>query len=120
MPYIPDVATFVSQGLNKRATFFGCNETGTTFIVFLPNVAYSFNSGQSTAKLEYTMSQTDAMIATGVRVAAQNGTADWPFCLGCALKNKDGSALPAGCNACFAKYCSSSTLASTNQGKEVV
>ncbi|KAK1073129.1 hypothetical protein LTR74_002095 [Friedmanniomyces endolithicus] len=30
MPFIPDVSTFVSRGLNKRATFFGCNETGTT------------------------------------------------------------------------------------------
>lgn len=41
MPFIPDVSTFVSEGLNKRATFFGCNETGTMFIVYLPNVAYT-------------------------------------------------------------------------------
>ena len=105
MPFIPDVATFVAQGLNKRATFFGCNETGTTFIVFLPNVAYSYNSGQSTAKLEYSVAETDAMIANGVQIATQNGTAGWPFCLACAVKNKDSKNLPAGCNACFAKYC---------------
>ncbi|KAK5127855.1 hypothetical protein LTR85_004972 [Meristemomyces frigidus] len=105
MPYIPDVSIFVSKGLNKRATFFGCNETGTTFIVYLPNVAYSYNSGQATSKLEYTKAETDAMIANGVQIATQNGTAGWPFCLGCAVKNGDVSSLPAGCNACFEKYC---------------
>ena len=105
MPFIPVAATFLAQGLNKRATFFGCNETGTTFIVFLPNVAYSYNSGQSTAKLEYSVAETDAMIANGVQVAIQGGATGWPFCLACAVKNKDGKSLPAGCNACFAKYC---------------
>ncbi|KAK3671932.1 hypothetical protein LTR78_008107 [Recurvomyces mirabilis] len=105
MPYIPPVSTFVSQGLNKRATFFGCNETGTTFIVFLPNVGYTYNSGQSTFKIEYTIPETDAMIANGNAIGTQNGTAGWPFCLACAVQNKDGASLPAGCNACFQKYC---------------
>ncbi|KAK0906207.1 hypothetical protein LTR02_006078 [Friedmanniomyces endolithicus] len=105
MPFIPDVSTFVSRGLNKHATFFGCNETGTTFMVWLPNVAYTYPSGQSTAKLEYTVAETDAMIANGNAIATQNGTAGWPFCLGCAVKNRDGGKLPAGCNACFEKYC---------------
>ncbi|EMC99122.1 hypothetical protein BAUCODRAFT_392388 [Baudoinia panamericana UAMH 10762] len=105
MPFIPTVDVFISQGLNTRATFFGCNETGTTFIVFLPNVGYTYNSGQSTFKIEYTIPETDAMIANGNAIATQNGTAGWPFCLACAVKNKDGASLPAGCNACFKKYC---------------
>ncbi|KAH9825810.1 Lysophospholipase 2 [Teratosphaeria destructans] len=105
MPYIPDVSTFVSEGLNKRATFFGCNETGTTFIVFLPNVDYTYDSGQSTSKVEYTVAETDAMIANGVQIANQNGTAGWSFCLACAIRNQDGTALPTGCNACFDRYC---------------
>ncbi|KAK4546539.1 hypothetical protein LTR36_001756 [Oleoguttula mirabilis] len=105
MPYIPDVSTFVSEGLNKRATFFGCNQTGTTFIVYLPNVAYSYDSGQATAKVEYTKAETDGMIANGVQIATQNGTAGWPFCLACAVKNGDASSLPAGCDACFDEYC---------------
>lgn len=106
MPYIPPVSTFVSEGLNKRATFFGCNEMGTMFIVFLPNVPYTYDSGQSTEKLEYTIPETDAMIANGVQIANQNGTAGWSFCLGCAVKNKDSAtSLPQGCNACFEKYC---------------
>ncbi|KAK5708282.1 hypothetical protein LTR97_000822 [Elasticomyces elasticus] len=105
MPFIPDVNTFVSKGLNKRATFFGCNETGTTFMVFLPNVAYTYNSGQPTSKVQYSVAETNAMINNGNAIATQNGTAGWPFCLACAVKNKEGSALPKGCNACFSKYC---------------
>lgn len=104
MPFIPDVNTFVTQGLNKRATFFGCNSTGTTLIVFLPNVGYSYNSGQSTFKVQYSVAETDAMIANGVNIGTQNGTAGWPLCLACAIKSKS-TPLPKGCNACFAKYC---------------
>ncbi|TKA81941.1 hypothetical protein B0A55_01944 [Friedmanniomyces simplex] len=105
MPFIPDVSTFVSQGLNKRATFFGCNETDTTFLVFLPNVAYTYDSGQSTEKVEYTVAETEAMIGNGNAIATQNGTVGWPFCLGCAVKNRDGGGLPKGCGACFERYC---------------
>ena len=69
MPFIPPVSTFVSEGLNKRATFFGCNQPGTMFIVYLPNVAYTFPSNQSTFKVEYTIPETDGMIANGVQIA---------------------------------------------------
>ena len=105
MPFIPDVSKFVSDGLNKRATFFGCNETGTMFIVYLPNVNYTYPSNQPTTKIEYTIPETDAMIANGVQIATQNGGEGWPFCLACAIKNKDGNKLPKECNACFDKYC---------------
>jgi lysophospholipase len=105
MPFIPDATTFLAQGLNKRATFFGCNQTNTVFIVFLPNVNYTYPSNQPTSKIEYTIPETDGMIANGVAVATQNGAADWPFCLACAIKNTDGSSLPSGCAACFQKYC---------------
>jgi lysophospholipase len=63
MPYIPPVSTFVSEGLNKRATFFGCNETGTVFMVWLPNVNYTYPSGQPTSKIEYTIPETDGMVS---------------------------------------------------------
>lgn len=107
MPYIPPVATFVARGLNKRATFFGCNETNTVFIVYLPNVAYSFPSNQPTSKIEYTKAETDAMIANGVLIATQNGDSNWAFCLACAIESQGGSGslLPSGCSACFDKYC---------------
>jgi lysophospholipase len=105
MPFIPDVGTFVSEGLNKRATFFGCNETGTVFIVYLPNVNYTYPSNQPTSKIQYSKEETDGMIANGVEIATQNGATDWPLCLACAIKNADGSKLPKRCNACFQKYC---------------
>lgn len=105
MPFIPDVSTFVSQGLNKRATFFGCNETGTTFIVYLPNVNYTFPSNEPTIKIQYSVAETDGMIANGMEIATQNGQKGWGFCLACAIKNGDGASLPDTCNACFDKYC---------------
>lgn len=105
MPFIPDVSTFVAKGLNKRATFFGCNSTNTVFIVYLPNVNYTFPSNQPTSKLQYSKAETDGMIKNGNQIATQNGDKNWPFCLACAVKHKDGSALPSGCNACFQKYC---------------
>jgi len=106
MPFIPDVSTFVSQGLNKRATFFGCGQTGTVFIVYLPNVNYTYPSNQPTSKVQYSKAETDAMIANGVQIATQNDNAGWPLCLACAIGNQNGRApTTKGCNACFTKYC---------------
>lgn len=105
MPFIPDVDMFVSEGLNKRATFFGCNETDTMFIVYLPNVNYTYPSNQPTIKIQYSKAETDAMIANGVQIGTQNDADNWPFCLACAIKNGDGASLPKRCNACFKQYC---------------
>ncbi len=106
MPFIPDVSVFVSEGLNKRATFFGCDQPDTVFIVYLPNVNYTFPSNEPTAKVQYTIKQTDGMIANGVRIATQNGEEGWPKCLACAIKNVNGTAPSGnGCEACFEKYC---------------
>ncbi|KKY26496.1 putative lysophospholipase 1 [Phaeomoniella chlamydospora] len=73
MPYIPSVETFIDEGLNTRATFFGCNDTSKITIIYLPNVAYTYDSGQSTSKLEYTEEETAGMISNGVAIATQNG-----------------------------------------------
>ena len=55
MPYVPDADTFVAQGLNKRATFFGCNATNDEiFFVYLPNVNYTYPSNQPTLKIQRT------------------------------------------------------------------
>ncbi|WPH02742.1 lysophospholipase [Acrodontium crateriforme] len=104
MPYIPDVATFVTEGLNKRATFFGCNDSTSAFVIYLPNVNYIYASNTPTFKLQYEKAETDGMIANGNAVAMQNGTEGWPFCLACGIMNlADG--LPDGCDACFERYC---------------
>jgi lysophospholipase len=61
MPVIPSVETFISQGLNKRATFFGCNDNSKITIVYVPNVNYTFPSNQPTSKLQYQPDETRGM-----------------------------------------------------------
>lgn len=104
MPYIPDVPEFLSKGLSKRATFFGCNEPHTTFIIYLPNVAYTFPSNQTTNKIQYSVSETNGMINNGNLVATQNGDAGWGLCFACGIKARETN-LPKECAACFEKYC---------------
>ncbi|KAK3718198.1 hypothetical protein LTR37_005313 [Vermiconidia calcicola] len=107
MPFIPPVETFVSQGLNKRATFFGCDgNNATMMIVYLPNVNYTYESNTPTAKLEYSERETKGMVGNGVEIATQGGEEGWAFCLACAMKHRDGmEGLPSGCGECFEKYC---------------
>lgn len=112
MPYIPDVTEFVSKGLNKRATFFGCNSastgvaSGKLFIIYLPNVNYTYASNQPTSKVQYSKAETIAMIGNGNAIASQNGDKGWPFCFACGIKAKDGVGnLPKGCGDCLKKYC---------------
>ncbi len=105
MPFIPSVNTFVSEGLNKRPTFFGCNETSKITIVYLPNVNYTFPSNEPTAKLQYAQDETEGMIANGVQIASMGGSLTWPTCLGCAFVMKSGSKLPNECQGCFSTYC---------------
>lgn len=105
MPYIPSVDTFISEGLNQRATFFGCNATDKITIVYLPNYNFTFQSNVPTAQLEYQPAETDEMVANGVAIASQNGTAGWGVCLGCAILSKTKAKLPSACGECFEKYC---------------
>lgn len=105
MPPIPPVSTFVAQGLNKRATFFGCNDPKQLTIVYLPNTNYTTNSGIPTSKVRYSVTESDAMVGNGVEIATQGGDAGWAVCLGCAIVMKTGQMLPDGCRACFEKYC---------------
>ncbi|KAI4135567.1 MAG: hypothetical protein LQ347_000568 [Umbilicaria vellea] len=105
MPYIPPVATFVSKGLNKRPTFFGCNDTSKITIVYLPNVNYTFPSNEPTAKLEYLQAETEGMVDNGIQVASEGGNAMWPTCLGCAIVMKTGNVMPSSCGSCMKTYC---------------
>ena len=63
MPFIPPVATFLAEGLNKRPTFFGCNDTSKITIVYLPNVNYTFPSNEPTSKLQYSKADTDGKVS---------------------------------------------------------
>jgi lysophospholipase len=106
MPFIPSVATFMAKGLDKRASFFGCNDNKTLTIAFLPNTNYtSFNSGEPSSKFDYTNTEADGMIQNGARIATQNGDPGWPVCLACAIVMKTELKLPSECPPCFEKYC---------------
>jgi lysophospholipase len=105
MPFIPSVDVFVSKGLNKRATAFGCDDNSKITVVWIPNVNYTYPSNQPTAKLQYSRAETDGMVGDGVAVATQNGDGDWGLCLRCLVVKKTAKKLPAGCAACFERYC---------------
>ncbi|KAL9093527.1 MAG: hypothetical protein Q9165_003922 [Trypethelium subeluteriae] len=105
MPVIPPDTTFVSQGLNTRPTFFGCNTQNTLTLIYLPNHNYTYDSGVSTAQLEYSKAETDALIANGVAVGSYNGNSTFAECVGCAILKKTGGTLPSKCQSCFSSYC---------------
>ena len=109
MPTIPPPATFAQNGWDKAPVFFGCNDTASMTIVYLPNAPFSYNSGQSTAKLQYAAAETDAMIANGVQVGAFGGSKTWATCLGCGILEgqaaREGKQLPAACAACLKQFC---------------
>lgn len=105
MPFFPDADDFVAAGLNKRANFFGCNDNTTATIVYLPNADFSYASNIETVILETSKAETAGIIANGAQVVAQGGDEEWPVCLGCAIMQKTGTALPEACTACFDKYC---------------
>lgn len=99
MPVIPPTIT------NTHPTFFGCNDASKMTIVYLPNYNYTFPSGESTFKAEYSAAETSGMIMNGGQVATDGGNKGFPLCLACAVVKKTGNALPAGCAACFATFC---------------
>lgn len=106
MPYIPDQETFTAEGLARRAVFFGCNETETVTIVYLPNVNYTYQSNTDTTKFQYSEDETNGMIGNGNAIATQDNDEDWGLCLACGIMMKEeGVTLPDGCDACFSKWC---------------
>ena len=105
MPAIPPASTFVSEGLNTKPTFFGCNSEDTLTIIYLPNYNYTYDSGVSTLQLEYSKAETDALIANGVAVGSYNGNSTFGECVGCAILKKTGQSLPTTCLSCFSSFC---------------
>ncbi|CCH59338.1 hypothetical protein TBLA_0B05030 [Henningerozyma blattae CBS 6284] len=118
-PYVPSVADFVAQGLNKRPTFFGCDSTNLTdlryippLIVYIPNSDYSYESNTSTWQLTYNTSERLSMISNGFESMTRNNFTDDPeflSCVGCAIIRRKQQALnlslPVECNQCFTDYC---------------
>lgn len=104
MPFIPTPEVFVKEGLNTRATFFGCDDLSKMMLIYLPNTEYVYPSNQTTSKLSYTVEETTGMLANGRAIAMQNGTEGWPFCLACGIMSRE-EGLPEGCGQCFEEYC---------------
>ena len=105
MPVITTVDVFLAEGYNKRPTFFGCNDSSKATIIYIPNTDYTYPSNQPTSKLQYTVAETDAMIANGVQIASKGGDKGWPLCLACGIMKKAGGMLPSGCASCLSTYC---------------
>lgn len=106
LPTIPSIDTFLAQGLNKRAVFFGCDEMEAVTIVWLPNVNTTYQSNLDTSKFQYDKDVTEGMIDNGAAVATQDGDEGWGLCLACAIMMKqEGVVLPDGCDACFEQWC---------------
>ncbi len=105
MPVIPPVATFIANGYNQRPTFFGCNNNFKSTIIYIPNYNYTYPSNQPTSKLQYSVAETDAMIANGLQIATKGGDKGWPLCLAYGIMKKAGGTLPSGCASCFKQYC---------------
>ncbi|KAL9091006.1 MAG: hypothetical protein Q9159_001632 [Coniocarpon cinnabarinum] len=105
MPVIPDAATFASQGLTQRPTFFGCNDENVMTILWMPNQAYTFQSNTSATQLQYDPDQTNAMIKNGNAIATYGDSEIFGECVGCAIMKKTGTALPGPCQSCFENFC---------------
>lgn len=106
MPYVPTNTTILAEGLNTHATIFGCHDPSKITLIWMPNVPYNgAPSNTSTEQLQYSRQESAEIIKNGNNIATQNGDADWPLCLACAIMEKKAKTLPDGCTACLKKYC---------------
>jgi lysophospholipase len=108
-PFIPDANTFVSQGLNIRPTFFGCNETNVPLVIYLPNTNISYASGIPTFQPTYSEADTRGLIQNGFDVATRSNSTQWAQCVACAIARRIGgfygTSTSAECRSCFDTYC---------------
>ncbi|KAK6347325.1 Lysophospholipase 1 [Orbilia brochopaga] len=115
-PTIPDVNTFINQGLNSRPTWFGCdaksyNGPASPLIVYLPNAPYSGWSNISTFRLSLENEERDSIIDNGYNVATQgDGKIDpeWSACVGCAVVHREmerRGTITEQCKRCLKRYC---------------
>ena len=115
---------FVSEGLNTRPTFFGCdipaNTTDAPLIIYVANGGAPLGeapvTNTSTSQTQYDLDLVAAMLDQSFDLATQgmsNGTAvkdpEWPACLACAVADRPrrdlGIARSGVCAECMARYC---------------
>lgn len=103
-PVVPAEGEFSAQ----KAQFFGCDDAEAVTVVYLPNADWTYASNTSTTQLQYSSTETMAMIGNGNEIASQGDNATWASCLACGLMLKEvgGVAhLPPKCVPCLAEYC---------------
>lgn len=106
MPPVPIPATMELLGLNRKPTFFGCQNLHAITIIYLPNRKYVFPSNISSFHLNYSREDVFNMIANGNMVATNGKDKRWPYCLACGLLLRvNKGKLPSGCAGCLQKYC---------------
>ncbi|TYJ57307.1 hypothetical protein B9479_002040 [Cryptococcus floricola] len=110
MPEVPSVNGFVNGGFNSRPTFFGCNDTDTPILVFVPSYPWTSASNTSTFQLEYSTDEALEVMLSGMRSLTLNGTVEsWPTCLACALSDRAFEYTSANrsstCQSCFDTWC---------------
>lgn len=106
MPFVPSPDVFIAQNITERPVFFGCNDSSTATVVWIPNAPLTPAGGAiETAQVQFNVSQTQSMVANGVAVGSQNDSNEWAVCLGCAIMEGSGTVLPGECGDCFSKYC---------------
>ncbi|KAI5963119.1 PLB2 [Candida pseudojiufengensis] len=131
-PYVPGQSSFRNLNLTSKPTFFGCdaknlstltdNIYGVPIVVYIANRPFTYWSNTSTFKLEYSLTERNAMISNGFAVASRlNGTLDEDFdvCVGCAIIHREEERLGIEqtdqCKKCFKKYCWDGTIYTGNQ-----
>jgi lysophospholipase len=106
MPFVPSPEVFIAQNITERPVFFGCSDSSTATVVWIPNAPLTAAGGAiETAQMQINVTQTESTVANGVAVGSQNDSEEWLVCLGCAVMEGSGTELPGDCGACFERYC---------------
>lgn len=138
VPSSPD--QFIAEGLNRRPTFFGCEQTQGPIIAYVPNNPISYFSNFSTLAPNYTYTEVAGMYRNGrqqiltpldpdsAKEGAKKQTlvkgSDWARCLACAVVDRErmrqGASRAKECESCMSTWCwkgDNGTSASTGGGK---
>ncbi|ODO05799.1 phospholipase B [Cryptococcus amylolentus CBS 6273] len=110
MPEIPSEAGMINGGYNTRPTFFGCNDTSTPVIIYIPSYPWSYAANTSTYKLAYDNDVAEGVMLNAMRSLTLNNTVEtWPTCFACALTDRafdyTSSNRSSECQSCFDTWC---------------
>ncbi|WVQ63560.1 uncharacterized protein L199_001713 [Kwoniella botswanensis] len=110
MPKVPTANGFINGGLNTRPTFFGCENTTTPLIVYIPQFPWTYYSNKSTFQLDFDLHAAKQTMLNGMRSLTLNSTVPtWPKCLSCALTDRAFAYTSQNrtdeCKKCFDDFC---------------